>query len=357
MTQNMTALTPAQIKTLTVLARPGVYASHSTMTNAQFYDENNQHRPVCFTISKIAARQGTLEALRIRGLVETTKSGKTRMTESTRYTITDAGRDAIAPVAEATPPAAATAPKAITYRNIAGHIQPHSIDRAKCQHARVSGRFLMDSGSMATPMGYCVECGACVEWPAPVVKATPDSATSPALATQEHSIAISPMALPSKVVTAGNRQYRITHITDKSIAVERLDAGGYGGWQHEANYANTLQLSRFLARQTVAPVVTAQPAVSTSPCALMLQWQSIPLLPAPTVKPARPADVRLDYKCHSLAAVYGVDRDDWTCYADGPIVRKGVYTRFHSAESALASAKQTIDRKAAAGIKKGYRGL
>lgn len=104
-----------------------------------------------------------------------------------------------------------TPAKAIVYRNIAGHIQPHSIDRAKCQHKRVSGRFLMDSGSMATPMGYCDECGACVEWP---VTATPAST-------------VSPIEAP-----AAERVIAVPTSPDVLIACKRVSEASTAYWNH-----------------------------------------------------------------------------------------------------------------------------
>lgn len=206
-----TKLTTAQIKTLTVLARPGVYASHSTMTNAQFYDENNQSRPVCFTISKIAARQGTLEALRIRGLVETTKSGKTRMTESTRYTITPAGIEAITPGA-----VASTASPALL--DASAHI---------IRLPLLSATPLLPSGNRAIALlpAYC------------------------------------PLALPAETVEIGGVEYRIT-THGKIISVEKLVNGV---WQHEANYGTPEQVQRFLERMERESNQPAPPPLTPPP--------------------------------------------------------------------------------------------
>lgn len=265
--------------------------------------------------------------------------------------------------------AARPQPAPIVYRDLV-RAQPFSnrYDSAKMisansRYCGECGREMALRGSQER--GYCGKCYS-VWYAQSTVTATPASTVSPALATSERVIAVptvAPLALDTRTLSINGTHVRVTKITDKSFAVEELSAGGYGGFENVGNYATQAQVDNAIARitrESQPTPVEVKPA-RYSPCALTVQWQSIPLLPAPVVKPeapAKPADVRMDYKCHSLAAVYGLDgRNDWTCYANGPVVFKGVYTRFHSAESAIASAKATIDRKASAGIKKGYHGL
>lgn len=81
-TEPMPELSAAQIKTLIVLAAPGVYAGWSKMSNGNFYGANGW--PVS---GAPAARVGTLDALFNRGLISRQINNNWNT-----YTITDAGR-------------------------------------------------------------------------------------------------------------------------------------------------------------------------------------------------------------------------------------------------------------------------
>lgn len=213
------------------------------------------------------ASTGTMKALVARGLfVWADKSG----TFEDIADITAAGiavRDSLGkPTTPAltveVKPAAQPVPvkaTAITYRKLGGLFH-HAITCKTPTHETY-----IEDGMVYTHIGKCV-CGGTME--AEFVDPYPVSAkptTSPALVeTGEHVIPVTPMALPTIFVVAGNKHLRVTthHAGNGAIfTVETLESFS-GTWDAEPHgYANREQLGNAIARITRA----CQPPAETAP--------------------------------------------------------------------------------------------